>query len=225
MVSAYKSLRSLSITTEAQQIISFNRLVNNKQTTTLSYQQQPARLAKRTSDPVQGVLDYIGNGAKLAVYNSSTHIHIVRPTQNNLVSICRAIDAESVQILNPVSFLMEADTPAYLTDVQNRPAETLDGKPTLVVRCQFKSDFLAKLGSRLKLPDGFKPFQSRATLWIDPQTFFLMKCDIRIGWRGTIKNGKQVKEVTPTIDGTERVTQMQVNPVLDQAQFQLHSGD
>jgi hypothetical protein len=221
MVAAYNTLDSFQMKSDGdvELVTVAPQLIH--QTTTLKFTKDPARLTMLIKDPLSGTQRFYADGRTVVHYYGVSNQFMRRSVPPGLKSIAERIDKDSPQVLSPVSFLMSKGLPVGIGTAAITGKENVDGKPALVIKGQFKPDYQRDLAKRV-FPSPLSPGRGEFTLWLDANTYLLLKSRGELSWNGTAR----LPEVgtafsNPRLTFTERTTEIIQNPQLASEEFRF----
>jgi hypothetical protein len=223
MVASYNKLDSFQMKSDGDvEIVTFGpQLIH--QTTTLKYTRAPARLTMLIKDPVSGTQRFHADGKTVVHYYGVSNQFMRRSVAPGLRGIAERIDADSPQILSPVSFLMSEGLPLGIKTAQITGKEQIEGRTALVIKGQFDPIFQRKVGAhKSNFGVELKPGIGDFTLWLDAENYLMLKSSGRLSWTGTIATADPRKPiVNPSVTFTERTMEIIQNPQIASEEFRF----
>lgn len=221
MVTAYKKLDSLQQTSDADIVVNFGPDPRVRQETVVKYQLQPARVALIVRDPVGGTQQYVGDGSTVVWYMGLMNQFIRRSAGPTMDAMVRVIDRDAPQAMSPLVFLTSNGQPTGVATSRLVGPGTVNGKAAVVVEGTFRDEYLRRVASA-EFAAPIQPAFGSFTLWLEPNTYLLLKSSVHMGWRGvTTLRGSAARSENPRVDYTETVRELVQNPTFGPDDFRF----
>lgn len=193
------------------------RLVMLHQTTEIVAARNPPRLFLSIRDPGSGTVRYVYSGGVLSAYHGISNTYRQSSVGTSMSSAVAAIDEENPQVLSPLVFMVAQDVPQGLTDLRLVGTETMGKRRALKVQGRFTPSFMANMAKKW-FSGSPQPASRDFTIWIDSNSFEMIRSFVTIGWKGRVNLKGAPKQFVqdPRVQFTEVVTSYSTDsPVSD----------
>lgn len=214
---ALRASRSVRIGTETELKYVVGRLVMLHQTTEIVAARNPPRLFLSIRDPGSGTVRYVYSGGVLSAYHGISNTYRQSSVGTSMSSAVAAIDEENPQVLSPLVFMVAQDVPQGLTDLRLVGTETMGKRRALKVQGRFTPSFMANMAKKW-FSGSPQPASRDFTIWIDSNSFEMIRSFVTIGWKGRVNLKGAPKQFVqdPRVQFTEVVTSYSTDsPVSD----------
>lgn len=194
MVATYRKAQTIQESTEARMMTPDGS--NFIQSGAIKWR-RPNQIYIYSQDPQQGTMHVYSDGRLITVYSQRQNIFTNRNAMPDLQGTMRVVtkaaqDAFGVQfhqVLSPISFLMSDGMPREARSFRFAGEASVNGRRAYKVMGQADTAWM-----RTMVPDAtIVPVKRNVTLWIDTQTFLLLKASGDFSWRITVADGMRLE--------------------------------
>ena len=221
MASFYANLDSLFTISEADMRQPGMKFPSH-QVMTLKYHRSPAWMEMVVEDPLAGTHGYFADGTSVVTHDAMRNTYMRRDFHGDLVETARVVEHYAPQLLSPLIFIQYPRFSTKMEEARIVGMRELNGRPAYVLKGRFSEAYLRDFGRRFGFGGDVNPVKRDVTMWIDRETYALVKSTMSLAWNGVVKNANnRVVHVSPAVDVVNEVTTLVPNPKLSQEEFRF----